>query len=283
MVNCFLDIGSCASRAIISRGNQIYFARAIPVGGEHFNKATAHALRISMEEAKLLRIKLCHAQPALDEHREKTTVIQAPQPSTTSPSGELDNSFALLGAGLQAATRQAKESAELRAAVQAAGPVATPPTPVDPALGELAEQAKLVEQALAEPLHKMIEELDLCRRYYESTFPSHPVQRLIFVGGEARQRGLCQHIARQMGLAAQVGDPLVRMGRVSEIGIESGIDRRQPQPGWAVAIGLSLGPISVEQLKNSSSGAAGGSSRMGDTAAAPAPSAADAAETPAQV
>jgi hypothetical protein len=45
-----------------------------------------------------------------------------------------------------------------------------------------------------------------------------------------------------MGLAAQVGDPLVRMGRISEIGIESGIDRRQPQPGWAVAIGLSMGP-----------------------------------------
>jgi hypothetical protein len=27
------------------------------------------------------------------------------------------------------------------------------------------------------------------------------------------------------------------------VGIESGIDRRQPQPGWATAIGLSLGPI----------------------------------------
>jgi hypothetical protein len=49
-----------------------------------------------------------------------------------------------------------------------------------------------------------------------------------------------------MGLAAQVGDPLVRMGRVSEIGIESGIDRRQPQPGWAVAIGLSLGPATAQ-------------------------------------
>jgi len=35
----------------------------------------------------------------------------------------------------------------------------------------------------------------------------------------------------------------VRMGRISEVGIESGIDRRQPQPGWATAIGLSLGPI----------------------------------------
>ena len=45
-----------------------------------------------------------------------------------------------------------------------------------------------------------------------------------------------------MGLAAQVGDPLVRMGRISDVGIESGIDRRQPQPNWSVAIGLSIGP-----------------------------------------
>ena len=44
-------------------------------------------------------------------------------------------------------------------------------------------------------------------------------------------------------LAAQIGDPLVRMGRISDIGIESGIDRRQPQPAWAVAIGLSMGPV----------------------------------------
>jgi len=71
------------------------------------------------------------------------------------------------------------------------------------------------------------------------------VDRLIFVGGEARHRALCQHIARELGLAAQLGDPLVRMGRNSDIGIESGIDRRQPQPGWSVAIGLSLGPVGV--------------------------------------
>jgi hypothetical protein len=60
---------------------------------------------------------------------------------------------------------------------------------------------------------------------------------------------LCQSIAREMSLAAQVGDPLVRMGRVSEVGIESGIDRRQPQPGWATAIGLSLGPLQGGPVK----------------------------------
>jgi hypothetical protein len=44
-----------------------------------------------------------------------------------------------------------------------------------------------------------------------------------------------------------VGDPLARMGRISEIGPETGIDRRHPQPSWAVALGLSLGPVSEKQ------------------------------------
>jgi hypothetical protein len=42
---------------------------------------------------------------------------------------------------------------------------------------------------------------------------------------------------------------MVRMGRISEIGIESGIDRRQPQPNWAVAIGLSMGPPAEKEVK----------------------------------
>ncbi len=201
VTNCFLDIGSCGSRAVIARGQQILFARSIPIGGEHFNKAAAQALSIGLEEAKLLRIKLCHSQPALDEQREKTVVRIDP------------------------------EIEQVDSAV---------------ADGEVRQHSQSVEEACREPLKRLIEELDLCRRYYESTFPSRPVDRLIFIGGEARQRGLCQQIAKELGLAAQVGDPMVRMGRISDIGIESGIDRRQPQPGWAVAIGLSLGPAPVD-------------------------------------
>jgi hypothetical protein len=45
-----------------------------------------------------------------------------------------------------------------------------------------------------------------------------------------------------MGLAATIGDPMVRLNKHSDAGIETGIDRRQPQPGWAIAIGLSMGP-----------------------------------------
>jgi hypothetical protein len=34
---------------------------------------------------------------------------------------------------------------------------------------------------------------------------------------------------------------MVRMNRTCQVDPSSGIDRRQPQPAWAVAIGLSMG------------------------------------------
>jgi len=106
---------------------------------------------------------------------------------------------------------------------------------------EIADNAREVYEAGQEPIRRIVEELELCRRYYETTFPNNPITRLIFVGGEARQKILCQQIAQQMGLAAQIGDPMVRVGRNSDIPIESGLDCKQPQPGWSVAIGLSMG------------------------------------------
>ncbi len=231
-INLFVDIGCGSTRAMIAQQRQIFFARTIPVGGDHFTQAVAEAMKMTFEEAKLLRAKLAHLSAAAtaeaaaqnahpqrhEEHREEQQDDSA------------DNSFALLRSAGAATTTL--EYAQPKTAVREhlAG------------INQSQDESRRVEQACAQTRDQLIEELNLCRRYYEATFPDRPVDRLIFVGGEARQRALCAHIAREMGLAAQVGDPLVRMGRISDIGVQSGIDRRQPQPNWAVAIGLSIGP-----------------------------------------
>jgi len=183
---CFVDIGCCATRAVIARGGQILFGRIVEVGGDHFTRAVANALKLSVEDARMLRIKQCQSESAL------------PGPAIS-------------------------------------------PVPDDQVNSSIPESAR-IEDACREPLAKLVEQLALCRHYHEATFPNWPVSRLIFVGGESRHRGLCQQIARGLDLSAQVGDPLARMGRISDIGPESGIDRRLPQPDWAVAIGLSMGP-----------------------------------------
>ncbi|MGD0767027.1 MAG: pilus assembly protein PilM [Tepidisphaeraceae bacterium] len=103
-----------------------------------------------------------------------------------------------------------------------------------------------VESACRQALEELIQDLDGCRREHELAFPHLAVNRLIFVGGEARHEGLCQHIADSLKLPGQTGDCLCRMARNSRIGIESAIDRRHPQPAWSAAIGLSMGPSSGE-------------------------------------
>ena len=247
---CFVDIGCTATRAVIARGGRIQFARTIPIGGEHFSRAVSSALQIPLEQAKLLRVKATGQGP--EEVREKQAIVteSRPKPPAYEEDPMIGTGFALLNAAVSAAQRR-----------DASGPQAITARPQAKAEDRLSRQQseapspaahperERIDQACREPLAKLIEELSLCRRYYEATFPNQPVQRLLFIGGEAHQRGLCQQIARDMGIAAQVGDPLARMGKFTQVGIESGIDRRTPQPGWTVALGLSMGPAPEGQAK----------------------------------
>jgi type IV pilus assembly protein PilM len=245
-VTCYVDIGAASTRAVIALGTDVLFSRTIPLGGDEFTRAVAAAIGSGFDEAKMLRLQMAagpapSAAQVMDDPRGKREIDRAggaesvaEEDNTTIgdvPSEE--NSFALLSAGLSKRQQRRDESEPSTSATA----VATAPATAAPSV-----PLKKAEAAQHETALRLVDELNLCRRYHEATFPSKPVQKLIFVGGEARHRTLCQTLARQLGLAAQIGDPIVRMGKNSEIGIESGIDRRQPQPAWAVAIGLSMGP-----------------------------------------
>ena len=80
-----------------------------------------------------------------------------------------------------------------------------------------------------------------CVRYHESIFRNRPVERAIFLGGQAYDKRLCQALAQRLNLPAQIGDPLLRVKRLDDAILNEGSDQREPQPDWAVAIGLSLG------------------------------------------
>lgn len=85
-------------------------------------------------------------------------------------------------------------------------------------------------------------EVTQCLRYYESVFRKS-VERTVFVGGQAYDKRLCQQLAQRLNLPAQIGDPLARVKRSEADALTGGLDLRQPQPHWAVAVGLSLGAI----------------------------------------
>lgn len=225
ITTAYVDLGCRSTRVIIARGQQIMFARGIEIGGDTLSNAVAKAMDLSFEQAKLLRIKLA-SQPI---------ARPAPKPVEPDPAAEPhpeNDSFALLNIVPANDRRQVVEAVDI----------------VPPALPATEhEQGARVDAACASVIQQLCDELNLCRRYHEATFTQSPVDRIVFVGGEARQRGMCQRVAQALGVAAQLGDPLVRMAKTTHIGPESGIDLKQPQPAWAVALGLSMGPLAGDQ------------------------------------
>lgn len=97
---------------------------------------------------------------------------------------------------------------------------------------------------LSEPIEILVDEISMCLRYQRSLMPDKPVERVVFVGGESRQRPLCAEIARALRLPAQGADPMSRIARSgSETCVD--VDLSQAQPGWAVALGMCLSPTDL--------------------------------------
>jgi Tfp pilus assembly PilM family ATPase len=248
---CFVDIGRTATRVTIMRAGHLYFARSVSIGSEDLNKAVADAVGVQPSEARLLRSQLAEQQ----------TQSEAPRPEpirpAARPSTETDNSFAVLGAALKQKIEPRAEPApavETRTSLGAEAYVMRAPKAVQvtsPGKSTREGTSLVTEMSVAQAIdpvvHHLADEIQRCRRYHEGTFPGVPVDRLVFVGGEAHVRSLCQALARRLGIAAQLGDPIVGLCHDVSARRETpdlavaGIDRRRPQPAWAVACGLSLG------------------------------------------
>ncbi|MEM9883222.1 MAG: pilus assembly protein PilM [Planctomycetota bacterium] len=132
------------------------------------------------------------------------------------------------------ATEQQMDFAEARLArvAEANGEgglaVAEPPT----AVGDDDEN-----QPHCETTDWLVDELRMSLRHHEARFPDRPVEKLVFLGGEALRTQTCCRLARAVHLPAQLGDPFARLSTLGA-GNPGGVDLTQPQPGWAVALGL---------------------------------------------
>ncbi|MCK4628637.1 MAG: pilus assembly protein PilM [Sedimentisphaerales bacterium] len=90
-------------------------------------------------------------------------------------------------------------------------------------------------------LTELATEIRSCIRYHDILFETDPITRIIFVGGQAKDKQLCQRLAQELRLPAQLGDPLARIEAGSRIGRHSDLDAEQINSDWAVAFGLCLG------------------------------------------
>lgn len=92
--------------------------------------------------------------------------------------------------------------------------------------------------AVDDLLETLSDEVRMTIRQYQQRWPDQPVQRVVFVGGGAKQTALCQNLARRLKIAAQLGDPLVNVKPSTQKPHPHIPDFSKPQPGWSVPWGL---------------------------------------------
>lgn len=202
----YIDLGWSHTRVAVAHGVETVFGKSIPLGGRQF-AAPSPIAAIESELGSML------AAPAADAF-------------ATAPSGDdaTHPAFARLQARRQAPASTVADERRIGRTPAGLGPRIDPAAPL----------------AAGEAIESLGHELAMCIRYYQSTFPEKPIERAIFIGGEARRTDLCQSIARMLRLPAQLGDPLARLGGLDRSGLPAG-----PHPGWAVACGLSAAPTDL--------------------------------------
>lgn len=201
----YVDLGAGSTKVVIAHGGRIVFARRVDLGGRHLDEVVAKQSGAALAEGRRRRLAMT-------------------QLTGSTPMEGSSGSGAGSGAGM----------ALLSAALRKEG------------VGGGGGGAAVADRTttLEEPLEILTDDLSACLRYHRSTFPDQPVEKIVFLGGESRHTALCQHVARALGLAAQVADP---MSRIERTGAEPsvGVDLDGPQPGWALPIGLCLSPADL--------------------------------------
>ena len=209
----YIDLGWSHTRVAIAHGTDTVFGKSIPLGGRQF-AARSGRDGLDADLASLL------GDAGLESR------FDAARSDATDEADSMHPAFARLQAKRAASASPASIVEDRRTGRPAAG------------LGPRVDAVAPV--AAGEAIESLGHELAMCIRYYQSTFPEKPIERAIFIGGEARRTDLCQSIARMLRLPAQLGDPLARLGGLDRSGLAAG-----PHPGWAVACGLCTAPTDL--------------------------------------
>lgn len=226
----YLDIGAHTTNLTIGHGKQLVFARKIDFGGSTLDRVIDKQTGCGIVKARARRI-------AADDLCAKASRQPRPAPAAARPGSTGIPALDALVEAEEARSRPASAVMEDRREGR----------PAPGFTGEVLDQpgAESVRAMnLTEPLEILTDEIAMCLRYHSSLFPDVELSRAIFLGGESRHLGLCQHVARAVRLPAQVADPMARVARNgSEMVV--GVDFSAPQPGWSVPLGLCLCPTDL--------------------------------------
>jgi type IV pilus assembly protein PilM len=229
----YVDLGWGGTRVGITHGRDIKFARYIQVGGRNFDQLIASSLHCDLASARAHRLSMPNPVPRASR--------------ATRRAGEGDASTALLdvaASSAEAAINAERKPGGAATATEAERRHGDVPPELQHAVVAGDGPAHPGNFDLSELLDTISDELSMCLRYHQGLFPGRSIDRVIFLGGEAKQTWLCQHVVRSLRVPAQLGDPLARMTR-DGARLTGPISPDEPQPGWAVACGLCSAPTDL--------------------------------------
>ncbi len=229
VTTAYIDIGQSGTKVAIAHGAELVFAKWIALGGRQFDQCLADVWGVTPSVANTRRL----TEGFMPQQR----AVHAR--SSHSTAEDVGGGMAMLrlamaaeqGAPAHATTSRSVVATDRREGMQA------------PALGSAvaATASATAVSALREQIDALADDLSMCMRYHTALFPSRPLDRVVFLGGEARGVGLCQQLAAALRLPAKAGDPIARLlvNGAAPAGLpEAG----SSHPGWAVVCGLASAP-----------------------------------------
>ncbi|MBL9120915.1 MAG: pilus assembly protein PilM [Phycisphaerae bacterium] len=228
----YVDLGWGSTKVAIGHGTRLVFAKCIAIGGRHFDQTVAQMFKCDLTAARMRRMS-----------EDLLPLRQAPA-QTQQKQSSSEGGLAILSAGMAQAQADARlESVHAEVALEDdRRDISAEPK----ALGQSVPTTGSQPQAsgdYGELLESLADELSMCVRYHTACFPGRAIDRVVFLGGEARQIGLCQFLAESLHTAAKSGDPLSRLlGPTPPAGLpDSGLSH----PSWAVVCGLASAPLDL--------------------------------------
>jgi type IV pilus assembly protein PilM len=263
VTSLYLDMGAGHTSVMIAHGTRLVFCKPIAMGGHQLDTLVARQLKVHLEEAHRQRLECTALTPEARALAERTaaearavnSAAKASAPASPSVPSKDGDGLAMFRLAAAAAARAGVPAGSAAAAPVAGAPEGAVATEERRSGGGMMPQGHAMVDRLVgvpigpsidlhEPLDAITDEVNMCVRYHDALFSGRRLSRTIFVGGEARHRALCQHVARVMRVPASVADPMARLARTGSEPVKN-FDLSQPQPGWAVAVGLCLCPTDL--------------------------------------
>jgi Tfp pilus assembly PilM family ATPase len=228
----YVDLGWGGIKIAVAHGAEMVFAKQVQIGGRQLDGLIAESSKCDIATARRRRIS--------------EGISAAPAPESNARNRTVSNDgMAVLRAGMNRS-----EVNPLQMEHQATGGLVATDRRKGITPSELIEQNSNATDRImtagvdcSELVESMADELKMCARYHGSLFGGQKIDRVIFLGGEARSTILCRKLAESLNVPAQLGDPIARFANGPH-------DPKLPTPGqaapgWAVACGLCTAPVDL--------------------------------------